>query len=61
MSVKQTLTILAAMSLLSGCTGAILGNLIVLGITVGIFLGTLSLGRHAETARSAEESSTTRS
>ncbi len=30
---------------LAGCAGAAWGNLIVLGVTFGIFIGTLSLGR----------------
>jgi hypothetical protein len=31
----------------AGCSGALLGHLAVLALTVGIFVGTLSLGRHA--------------
>lgn len=31
--------------LLGGCQGAIWGNLFVFAISVGIFMGTLSLGR----------------
>jgi hypothetical protein len=30
-----------------GCSGAFLGQLAVLALTIGIFVGTLSLGRHA--------------
>jgi len=45
--------------LLAGCNGAIIGNLVVLGVTVGIFFGTLSLGRSSETARSADASTST--
>ena len=50
---------------LSGCHGAILGNFMVLGVTVGIFVATLSLGRvapkksaqrHAETSTSSSQS-----
>ena len=37
--------------LLAGCNGAFLGNLFVLGVTVAIFLGTLSLGRNSEASR----------
>ncbi len=44
---------LAAMSTLSGCQGALLGNLVVLGITIGIFFGTLSLGRTSQVRSSA--------
>jgi len=31
----------------AGCSGAFLGHLAVLALTIGIFVGTLSLGRHA--------------
>lgn len=42
---------------LAGCNGAFWGNLAVLGIALGIFFGTLSLGRAGATAsRSAERS-----
>ncbi|HJK91473.1 MAG TPA: hypothetical protein RMH85_32350 [Polyangiaceae bacterium LLY-WYZ-15_(1-7)] len=44
--------------LLAGCQGALWGNLVVLGITVGIFFGTLSLGRSSEAARSTADAST---
>lgn len=44
---------------LTGCSGAFWGNLLVLGITVGIFFSTLALGRTSTTARSAEASSST--
>jgi hypothetical protein len=30
----------------AGCSGAFLGHLAVLAVTLGIFFGTLSLGRH---------------
>ncbi len=58
---KTSLTLLALTPLLlAGCHGAILGNLLVLGITVGIFVGTLGLGRVTATgaarARNAETS-----
>lgn len=54
---------LAAAPLLGGCNGALVGNLVVLMVTVGIFYGTLSLGRTGARAdssatRSAESSST---
>ena len=35
----------AAALLLGGCTGAIVGNLFVLMVSIGIFFGTLGLGR----------------
>ncbi len=44
---------------LTGCNGAFWGNLLVLGITVGIFFSTLALGRTSAAARSAEASSST--
>ena len=53
------LPVLALGLALTGCNGAFWGNLIVLGITVGIFLGTLALGRTSASARSAEASSST--
>lgn len=46
--------------LLAGCHPAFLGNLVVLGLTVGIFVATLSLGRTAGTTR-ADASTATRS
>jgi hypothetical protein len=36
---------LGSLPLLSACQGAVWGNLAVLAITVGIFVGTISLGR----------------
>ncbi len=30
----------------AGCSGAFLGHFAVLALTIGIFIGTLSLGRH---------------
>ena len=45
---------------LGGCNAAFWGNLVVLGVTVGIFFGTLALGRTTATS-SAEASSSTRS
>lgn len=44
---------------LTGCNGAFWGNLIVLGVTVGIFFGTLALGRTSAATRSADASSST--
>lgn len=46
---------------LTGCNGAFWGNLVVLGVTVGIFFGTLGLGRASTATRSAEASSSTQS
>lgn len=42
--------------MLGGCQAALWGNMIALGLTVGIFFGTLSLGRTADSTRSAEAS-----
>ena len=46
---------------LGGCQGAFWGNLIVLGVTVGIFFGTLALGRSGAATRSAEASTSSTS
>jgi hypothetical protein len=58
MIAKQLPWILSAPLLLAGCNGAVLGNLLVVGISVGIFFGTLSLGRvSAGATRSGADSS----
>ncbi len=41
---------------LAGCTGAILGNVFVVFLTVGIFFGTLGLGRNAGPSSRADQS-----
>ncbi len=46
---------------LTGCSGALWGNLLVLGLTVGIFVGTLSLGRRSTEATRSDSSSHSRS
>lgn len=46
---------------LAGCNGAFWGNLLVLGVTVGIFVGTLALGRASAAPRSADASTSTQS
>lgn len=51
--------LLAPCLLLAGCDTTLWGNLGVLVVTVGIFFGTLSLGRHAEP--SSAEASASRS
>ncbi len=38
----------------AGCSGAFLGQFAVLALTLGIFFGTLSLGRHATPAPVAD-------
>ncbi|MEM7449057.1 MAG: hypothetical protein AAF355_12525 [Myxococcota bacterium] len=52
--------LLMACPLFAGCSGAAWGNLIVLGVTIGIFFGTLSLGRSAEQATSERSASARR-
>ena len=39
------LALLVALPFLGGCHGLIWGNLLVFAISVGIFVGTLALGR----------------
>lgn len=51
-----TSTLLFTTLALAGCNGAFVGNLIVLGMTVGIFYGTLTLGRSTEARSSATRS-----
>jgi len=60
MKMPKTTTIaaFAAPFLLTGCSGALWGNMVVLVLSTGIFIGTLSLGRRGtEATRSAEASS----
>jgi hypothetical protein len=38
-----------------GCSGTLLGHFAVLAVTLGIFVGTLSLGRHAAQAQPAAQ------
>ncbi len=46
---KLTPWFLAAMApiAVAGCSGTILGHVAVLAVTLGIFVGTLSLGKHS--------------
>ena len=39
----------------AGCSGAMFGQVVVLAVTVGIFVGTLSLGRRIDTAPAASQ------
>jgi hypothetical protein len=57
---KLTPWVLAAIAPLAvaGCSGAFFGHFAVLALTLGIFFGTLSLGRHATVAPDAKQSST---
>lgn len=41
---------------IAGCSGALLGHMAVLALTIGIFVGTLTLGRHTATQASATQS-----
>ncbi len=63
---KLTLGALAGGLFLGGCStvpvaGAFWGNLVVLGVTVGIFFGTLALGRSSTGATRSAEASTSSS
>ena len=58
MTKAASLFALALPLLLTGCNGALVGNVIVLGVTFGIFFGTLRLGR---TGTEATRSEATRS
>jgi len=64
---SRTLTAarLTAMALtgvpLAGCNAAFLGNLVVMGLTIGIFVATLSLGRGTAARSRADASTATRS
>jgi hypothetical protein len=43
---------------IAGCSGALMGHVAVLAVTIGIFVGTLSLGRqHAPSAASPDTAS----
>ena len=53
-----TLLALTTPLLLAGCNAAMWGNLAVLGVTFGIFFGTIGLGRAADTIRTDATSST---
>lgn len=46
-SISAIAPVLGAALLLGGCTGALVGNIFVLCVSVGIFFGTLNLGRSA--------------
>jgi hypothetical protein len=38
---------------IAGCSGTLMGHVAVLAVTIGIFVGTLSLGRHHAPAATA--------
>ncbi len=60
MNAKWILLTLITPYLLAGCQGALWGNIIVLGITFGVFFGTLSLGRTSEESSSTSTASVSR-
>jgi hypothetical protein len=39
---------------IAGCSGALMGHVAVLALTIGIFVGTLSLGRQHASASSTD-------
>jgi len=43
---------------LGGCNGAFIGNFVVLGLTLGVFFGTLGLGRARSSSQSQPQGST---
>lgn len=47
-----TIAMFVAPLFLGGCSGAYWGNLIVLAISIGVFYGTLTLGRTSSGTRS---------
>ena len=53
---KLTPWYLAALApiLIGGCSGALMGHMAVLAVAVGIFVGTLSLGRNSASSAQAE-------
>ena len=57
---RPIFSLVCVLPLLAACNGAMWGNFAVLGVSVGIFMGTLSLGRHAdESARRHEQPKST--
>ena len=44
---------------IAGCSGALMGHVAVLALAIGIFVGTLSLGRDRSTASSSAQAVTT--
>lgn len=54
---KLTPWFLAALApiAVAGCSGALMGHVAVLAVTIGIFVGTLSLGRGAESATASAQ------
>jgi hypothetical protein len=50
-SMMRVAAMVAAPLMLSGCQHAVVGNSIVLGMALGLFLGTLQLGRRPAPVR----------
>ncbi len=59
MKLTTTLAALTAPMLLEACSGAYWGNLIVLAVSIGVFYGTLTLGRTSAPSRSQADASGT--
>lgn len=59
MTKATTLTALTLPLLLTGCNGALVGNVIVLCVSFGIFFGTLRLGRQSTEATRSEAPTST--
>jgi hypothetical protein len=55
------LSAVAAPFVLGGCQGPLVGNLVVLAVTVAIFVGTLGLGRTSSSASRSDSRSENRS
>ena len=43
---------------IAGCSGTLMGHAAVLAVTIGIFIGTLSLGRHHPASSAASDVTT---
>lgn len=56
MSSRSILSLIFMLPLMAGCNGAMWGNLAVLAVSVGIFMGTLSLGRQSDATARGHES-----
>lgn len=43
---------------IAGCSGVLMGHVAVLAVTIAIFVGTLSLGRHTASSASSDVAAT---
>lgn len=59
MRLSQGLLVATMGLMLAGCNAAFWGNFIVFGITLGIFVGTLSLGQNTDPATATDSAVTT--